>query len=156
MCHTRALTLSPVESYISVRTAKLISSALLLVAFVLRPAPARAIEFPPPSVKVFVSSAAPGGHPDLQARIEIATGELFDQVDVLGPPGGTVASTADLGDDLIVGRLEGEATTTLSRGQRAISTSHSACLSGRRPRTLKAQRIRHSSRPSHQDRTGYG
>jgi hypothetical protein len=62
-------------------------------------------------VRVFVSSAAPGGHPDLQTTIEVANGELFDQVQVLGPAGGSIAQDGDLPNDVVVGRLDAVATT---------------------------------------------
>ena len=58
-----------------------------------------------------MSSAAPGGHPDLQTRIAIKSGDLFDQVQVVGPPGGSVAQDSDLPNGLVVGRLDAEATT---------------------------------------------
>jgi hypothetical protein len=66
---------------------------------------------PAPAVSVTVSSAAPGGHPDLQTRIAIRSGNPFDQLQVLGPSGASVAQDADLPNDLIVGRLDAEATT---------------------------------------------
>jgi len=66
---------------------------------------------PAPAVSVTVSSAAPGGHPDLQTRIAVTSGDLFDQVQVLGPRGGSIAQDAELPNDLIVGRLDAEATT---------------------------------------------
>ena len=66
---------------------------------------------PATTVSVILSSAAPGGHPDLQTRIAVRSGNPFDQIQVLGPPGSSVAQDADLPNDLVVGRLDAEATT---------------------------------------------
>jgi hypothetical protein len=66
---------------------------------------------PATTVSVIVSSAAPGGNPDLQTRIDFRSGNPFDRIQVRGPAGSSVAQDADLPNGLIVGRLDAEATT---------------------------------------------
>ena len=72
---------------------------------------ARAHDFPPPAVKVTLSSTTPGGHPDLLTTFDVPTGPGFDQIRVVAPPGSSVASDAEIPDGTIVGRLDAEATT---------------------------------------------
>ncbi len=72
---------------------------------------AEAHEFPAPLVSVSLSSATPGGHPDLQTIFEAPTGAGFDEVRIVSPPGSGIASDADIPDGAVVGRLDAEATT---------------------------------------------
>ena len=72
---------------------------------------AEAHEFPSPLVSVSLSSATPGGHPDLQVIFEAPTGAGFDQVRIVSPPGSGIASDGDIPDGTVVGRLDAEATT---------------------------------------------
>ena len=72
---------------------------------------AGATAFPPPSVHVYISSGAAGGHPDLQVVLDQQTGLGFDQLKIVGPGHGSVAKDADIPDETVVGRLDADATT---------------------------------------------
>ncbi len=72
---------------------------------------AGAHDFDEPTIAVAVSVLEPGGHPDLQTTIDLATGTPFDQTMIVGPAGSGIASDADIPDGTVVGRLDAVATT---------------------------------------------
>ncbi|MBI5285698.1 MAG: hypothetical protein HY874_11445 [Chloroflexi bacterium] len=89
---------------------RLVGLALILMSLVAVRA-ADAHEFPAPLVSVSLSSATPGGHPDLQTIFEAPTGAGFDQIRIVSPAGSGIASDGDIPDGTVVGRLDAEATT---------------------------------------------
>jgi hypothetical protein len=65
---------------------------------------------------VTISLLEPGGHPDLQTTIELASGEPFEHVEAVGPPKSGIATDAEIPDGTVVGRLDAVSTTNALAG----------------------------------------